>query len=96
MFKQNVESIDGLLKKFLRENSLETPLLQRRVINSYDAVVGQTVAKMSGEKFIKNQTLFVKIKRAALRNDLSMMRTDIVKKLNEAVGAYAISDIKFF
>ena len=43
-----------------------------------------------------NQTLVVQVLNPALRADLSMMRQKLVKRLNDAVGSYVISDIKFY
>ena len=57
MFKKRVQTIDEILQRFLREEGLETPLLQKRLIDSWETVVGDTVAQYTTEKFIKNQTL---------------------------------------
>lgn len=54
------------------------------------------VARYTGEKYIKNQMLFVKITNPALRQDLSMMRGQLVKRLNEAVGASVITDVRVY
>ena len=75
---------------------IETPLQQKRLIDSWDKVVGKVIAGYTAEKFIKNQTLFVKILNPALRADLTMMRDRLVKNLNMEVGANIIVDIKFF
>lgn len=80
----------------MREEGLETPLHQKRLVESWEHVAGKAVARYTLEKFIKNQTLFVRISNPALRADLSMMKTELVKKLNESVGSYIISDIRFF
>lgn len=96
MFKRKVKSIAELLPQFLREEGLETPLLQRRLLSAWDEVVGKPIAQYTGEKFIKNQTLCVKILNPALRADLSMSRAMLVKRLNEAVGAQVIADIRFY
>lgn len=96
MFKRQVQSLDEILQKALREGGLEPPLRQRRLIDAWSEVVGQTVNAYTGEKFIRNQTLFVKIKNPALRQDLSMMRSQLVKRLNAAVGAFVISDVKVY
>ncbi|EFN91038.1 hypothetical protein HMPREF1860_00731 [Prevotella amnii] len=95
MFRRKVETLDEVLNLLLRNEGLETPLLQRRLINAWEVVTGDIVAKYTREKFIKNQTLFVKIINPSLKADLSMMKTDIVKKLNAYVGAMIIVDIKF-
>lgn len=96
MFRRSVQNISDLLSFYLRQNGLETPLLQRRLVDAWDAVAGSIVAKYTSEKFIKNQTLFVKITNPALRSDLSMMRSQLVKKLNAAVGSQIITDIRIY
>ncbi len=96
MFKRDVKSLSDLLQMVLRKEGFETPLLQRRLVASWDAVVGPTISHYTSDKFIKNQTLFVKINNPALRQDLSMMRQKLVQRLNSQVGSFIISDIKFF
>ena len=96
MFRREVQSISDLLNMYLRREGLETPLLQRRAIDSWEKVVGAGVARYTGEKFIKNQTLFVKILSPALRQDLTMMRTQLVKRINEAVGSMVIADVRIY
>ena len=96
MFKRDVKPLSDLLQTFLRNEGLETPLKQKRLLAAWDTVAGKVVARYTGEKFIKNQTLFVKILNPALRQDLSMMRQRLVQQLNEAVGGYIISDIHFY
>lgn len=96
MFKREVKPVGELLRNLLRKEGLETPLLQRRVIASWETVTGHVVADYTQEKFIKNQVLYVKISNPALRQDLSMMRSQLVRRLNEAVGASVISDVRIY
>ena len=96
MFKRDVLPLDEVLKKLLREEGLEVPLLQKRLVDSWEVVTGNVVARYTAEKFIRNQTLFVRITNPALRQDLSMMRTQLVKRLNGQVGSFVISDIRIF
>ncbi|OYP65073.1 hypothetical protein CIK95_05535 [Prevotella sp. P5-108] len=96
MFKRNVKSIGDVINHLLRDQGLETPLLQRRVIDAWETVTGATVGRYTGEKFIKNQTLFVKITNPALRQDLSMMRSKLVQRLNAEVGAMVIADVRIY
>ena len=96
MFKRDVLPLDEVLKKLLREEGLEMPLLQKRLVDAWEVVTGNVVSRYTAEKYIRNQTLFLKITNPALRQDLSMMRTQLVKRLNEQVGSFVISDIKIF
>ena len=96
MFRREVKSVADVLQQLLREEGLETPLQQKRLIDSWETVTGRIVARYTTEKFIQNQTVYVKIVNPALRQDLAMMRQQLVKRLNEQVGSFIISDIKVY
>lgn len=96
MFRRKVRSIQELLPQILRHEGLETPLQQQRLLSAWDEVVGKPIVQYTGERFIKNQTLFVKVLSPALRADLTMGRSLLVKRLNEKAGGQVIFDIKFY
>ena len=96
MFKRDVQTLADIIAQCLRHDGLETPLMQRRLIDAWGKVAGHAIEKYTGEKFIRNQTLFVKILNPALRADLAMMRERLVNNLNVEVGARVINDIKFY
>lgn len=96
MFKRDVQPLSEILKKLLRQEGLETPLMQKRLVDAWVQVAGPSVDRYTAEKFIRNQTLYVKIQNPALRQDLSMMRSQLVRRLNEHVGAQVIVDIRFY
>lgn len=95
MFKRNIESLKDILLRNLREQGLETPLKQKRLVESWPEVAGSVVARYTLNTYIYNQTLFVRLSNPALRSDLSMMRGELVKKLNAVVGEQVITDIRF-
>lgn len=90
------EKVKTLLDSFLRSQGLETPLLQYRIINSWPEVMGETIARYTGEVKISDDTLWVKITSPALRQNLMMMRGEITRKMNEHVGAQIIQKVNFF
>lgn len=95
MFKRDVQQIKDLIMHNLRVQGLETPLLQKRLIDEWPTVMGEAIAKYTEGLYIRNQTLFVHLTIPALRAELSMQRKEIVKKLNEQVGSQVIADIRF-
>ena len=95
MFKRNVQTIKDLVLRNLRVQGLETPLLQKRLIESWPVVAGEAIARYTTEVSIRNQTLYVRLRVPALRADLSMRRQEFVKRLNEYVGSQLITDIRF-
>ena len=95
MFRRKVKDITELLYATLRQNGLEGPLLQKRTIDAFDKVAGPAVVRYVSDKYIRNQTLFVKMTNPALRQDLSMMRTKLLLRLKETVGSEVVTDIRF-
>ena len=95
MFKRDVQQLKDLIMRNLRVQGLETPLLQKRLIDEWSEVMGEMIAGYTQNLYIRNQTLFVHMTNPALRADLSMERKEIVRKLNEKVGSQVITDIVF-
>ena len=58
-------------------------------------MAGEAIARYTLNTYIMNQTLYVKLSAPALRADLSMRRSEFVKRLNEHVGSQVIADIRF-
>jgi predicted nucleic acid-binding Zn ribbon protein len=79
----------------MREQGLETPLNQKRLVEAWPEVAGPVIARYTLNTYIYNQTLFVRLSNPALRSDLSMMRQELVKKLNDYVGEQVITDVRF-
>ena len=79
----------------MREQGLETPLNQKRLVDAWPEVAGPVIARYTLNTYIYNQTLFVRLSNPALRSDLSMMRQELVKKLNDYVGEQIITDVRF-
>jgi predicted nucleic acid-binding Zn ribbon protein len=95
MFKREVHPVGDLIMRHLRLQGLETPLLQKRLIEAWPEVAGEAIARYTTDVRIFNQTLFVRLSLPALRADLSMRRQEFVTLLNNHVGAQIITDIRF-
>ncbi len=95
MFRKDVQNIKDLIMKNLRAQGLETPLLQKRLIDAWPTIAGDMVTSYTDNLYIRNQTLFVHLTSPALRSDLSMMQQELVRKLNEHVGSQVIASIRF-
>lgn len=95
MFKREVKDIRELIMRNLRQQGLETPLLQKRLVEAWPKVAGSAIAAYTLNTYIRNQTLFVHLSSPALRADLSMRRQHFVALLNNEVHSQIITDIRF-
>jgi len=96
MFRRKVADLRDVLNLALRQQGLETPLRQCRLIESWGMVAGHVAEQHTLNKYIRNQTLHVQVDSPALRQDLSMRRTELARQLNAAAGAFIISDIHIY
>ena len=86
MKRNDAEQIGEMIRKFFRQNALEAPLNEYRLIQAWKDVVGPA---------IKNQILYVHLTSSVLRQELMMGRDLLVKNLNKQVGAQVIVNIIF-
>ncbi|MDO4802629.1 MAG: DUF721 domain-containing protein [Prevotellaceae bacterium] len=93
MFRRKEQHIATILRQMMRDQGLETPLLQKRLMDSWSNVVGESVAQYSKPICIRNQILYVEVANPALRSDLYMSRSRLVMLLNDQVQAQIITDI---
>jgi predicted nucleic acid-binding Zn ribbon protein len=93
MKRSNALPIGDMIHRFLRDEGLESPLNEYRLIQSWETVLGKAISRYTGQMYIKNQTLYVHLTSPALRQNLQMSRQTLVHRLNEAVGAQVIVDI---
>lgn len=95
MKRNDAEPIGKLIQKYLRQESLESPLNEQRLLDSWEAVLGPTIMSYTRDLYIRNQVLYVHLTSAALRQELMMGRELLVRNLNQKVGATVITNIIF-
>ncbi len=95
MRRNDAKPIGEMIRRVMREQGLESPLNEYRLIQSWTDVLGRTIASYTTRLYIKNQVLYVQLTSPALRQELMMGRELLVRKLNEAVGAQVITNIIF-
>lgn len=92
---QDTQSITDLLSEFLKDNNLEQHFLEKKIIEAWPVVLGQTVARYTGKMNVNNGVLFVHVQSAPLRQELFNCRFQLVERLNKTVGAEnVIKDIR--
>lgn len=87
-------SIGEVIFAALRENGLDKPLLEKQVVERWPELMGPMVASMTRSVQVENGVLIVKINNAALKSQLFEQRYDLVKKINDTLGAKVIREVK--
>lgn len=95
MRRTNSEAVGDLIRQFLRQQGLETPLNEFRLIQGWEHVMGPVIARYTKNLTIRNQTLHVQLTSPVIRQELMMQRRELTARLNAYVGAQVIADIEF-
>ena len=95
MKRNDAQQIGDMIRKFFRQNGLESPLNEYRLVQAWNDVVGPVISRYTTNLYIKNQILYVHLSSSVLREELMMGRDVLVRNLNQLVGAQVIVNIIF-
>ena len=95
MKRNNTEQVGDVIRRLLRQEGMETPLNEYRLIDAWKDVVGVAIARYTTNLYIKNQVLYVHLSSSVLRQELAMSRTLLIRSLNAQVGSQVIVNIIF-
>jgi predicted nucleic acid-binding Zn ribbon protein len=86
--------ISEALVEFLRESGLEQSVLDVQIEEVWPRVMGETVRNLTRSIEVREGVLYVHVNSAALKTQLFENRFELIRKLNEAVGAPALKDCR--
>lgn len=89
------EPLKDLIDKFLKAYSLEGKMKEYDIIAAWPELMGPAVAHRTKEIHIQNQTLYLKIDSAVMREELLNGKQIIIERVNQEAGCQLIHDIWF-
>jgi predicted nucleic acid-binding Zn ribbon protein len=93
MRRSNEQPLKAAIEEFLDRFHLRDKLNQAKVLQAWEKVVGEMVARNTSQLHIRKKILYVKVNSAPLRNELLYARTKIMNALNKEAGAVVIEEI---
>ncbi|RLD71091.1 MAG: DUF721 domain-containing protein [Bacteroidetes bacterium] len=93
MRKKNETTLGDAIKAYLKAMGLDRKLRENQLINSWEDTLGKAVANSTERMYIDNKVLFVQLNSSIIRQELLMMKTALVARLNQNVGEQVITDI---
>ena len=93
MERKKEQKLDSILDAFVRSNNLQQGLSEYRVTKGWGELLGKNVALATRSIYVKEGKLFVKLHSSVLRNELTMIKDDLIRRLNEYAGSEVITDV---
>ncbi len=93
MRRKNTQALGEVIQKYLEAMDIDGKLKEVRLIKSWESVVGKMISNKTTKLFIKDKKLFVYLNSSIARNELSMIKDDLLTRLNQQAGEEIIEDI---
>jgi hypothetical protein len=87
--------IGPAMDAFVRDLGLAGTLAQYDILTAWPDVVGEKIARVTTAQRMDNGVLFIGVRSAAWRNELTLKRLEIIDKLNRRAGSSIVKDIRF-
>ncbi|RVT98365.1 DUF721 domain-containing protein [Mucilaginibacter limnophilus] len=95
MRKTNDKSIKEAIEQMMQVYKIKRKYDETGVISNWAHFVGKPVANRTKEIYISDKKLFVRIESSVIRNELVLVRSQIIDKINEEVGSKLIEEMVF-
>ncbi|WP_295715483.1 DUF721 domain-containing protein [Mucilaginibacter sp.] len=95
MRKTNDKPLKEAIEQMLNVYKIKRRYDETAVVAAWPELVGKSVANRTKELFIRDRKLFLRIESSVIKNELMMIRTQIIDKINEEAKGILITEIIF-
>ncbi len=95
MRKTNDKTLKEAIDQMLQVYKIKRRYDETGIITAWPGLVGKSVANRTKELFIRDKKLFLRIESSVIKNELMMIRTQIIEKINKEANAVLIEEIIF-
>jgi len=95
MGRTNDKSLKEAIEQMLKVYKLKRKFDETALVLAWPDMMGRAVANRTKDIFIREKKLFVRIESAVIKNEMVMMRSVIIDKMNERAGSAVIEEIIF-
>jgi len=95
MGRTNDKSLKEAINQMLHVYKLRRKFDETALVLAWPDMMGKAVANRTKDIFIREKKLFIRIESAVIKNELVMMRSMIIDKMNERVGSKVVEEIVF-
>lgn len=85
--------ISDVIQKLMKETSLSRPLAERRAVMVWKETVGPLIAQYTSKVELKGDTLYVHVLSPLVRNELQMLREEILVKMHREIDERLLKKI---
>lgn len=95
MNRSNDKSLKEAIEQMLQVYKLKRRFDETSLIAAWPEIMGKAVASRTSQIYIRERRLFIRVDSAVVKNQLVMMRSDILEKMNERAGSCVLDELVF-
>ena len=95
MRKANDKSLKEAIEQMMQVYKIKRKFDETGIIAAWPRIVGKPVANRTKELFIRDKKLFLRIESSVIKNELVMMRGQIIDKINDEAKGILVEEIIF-
>ena len=95
MTKDSIQNFQDAFKGFLKEENLETKFNEKKLIASWNEVMGKPIASRTSKIFIRKRVIYVKLTSAPLKQELTISKEKVLEMLEKNLGSKVVDDVRF-
>ena len=95
MRKANDKTLKEAIEQMLQVYKIKKRYDETAVIANWPQLVGKPVANRTKELFIHDKKLFLRIESSVIKNELMLMRSQIINKINDEAKTVLVEEIIF-
>ena len=95
MRKANDKSLKEAIEQMMQVYKIKRKFDETGVIQNWPQFVGKAVANRTKELFIRDKKLFLRIESSVIKNELMLMRSQIIEKINNEAKSVLVEEIIF-
>jgi|SRR5690606_6451563 len=84
--------INDAIEKWIETYRLRSKYDASSIVNAWPDIIGKAIANRTQQIYIRDKKLFVKVESAVIKNELAMMRRQIIGRVNEYVGHVVVEE----
>jgi predicted nucleic acid-binding Zn ribbon protein len=93
MSRVNDHSMKDALEQMLQVYKLKKRYDETSLVAAWPEMMGPAIANRTKQVYIRDRKLFVRIESSVIKNELLLLRSQIVEKMNEKAGASVIDEV---
>ncbi len=91
--KTNLIKLGDAISQIFKQENLDVKISQFAVKKSWKEIAGEAISVNTTEIYFNNKTIFVSLKSAALKHELSFRKEDLLNNINKFCGYKLVEQV---